>query len=293
MPADQDTAVSSRQGAWHQSTLGTIHDCPRRWFLTYELGLPDPSGEAALIGTAVHKGVEAHEKARQGGRTLTLDETVAVAQEGQPAEFLDRIRHGIRHWWQTPMKDKGPSHREWLSQFEVVAIEPYFNLPLVDDALPIGGWIDGVYRDPATGLYRLVDLKTSSSMARWKEGGEGKRHQATMYAVALQLGDILPTGIDYLPEMTYTVVKPGTGGECAKRVHVQPDLEDVRVLGDRIRNAEAIVQADRFPRNPSWNLCSEKWCPHFEGCMVTGELAGSPVELRRTRVPDSALPQGQ
>lgn len=280
MPAEQSEAVSSRAGAWHQSTLSTILDCPRRWFLTYQLGLPDPSGQAATIGTAVHKGVELHEKARQQGQTVTMDDMVAHATDGQPDDYHDPIRHGVRHWWKTPMKGGGLSHRDWLAQYEVVAIEPYFNVPLVDGALPIGGWIDGVYRDPATGLFMLVDLKTAGSMSRWKDSGEGKRHQATMYAVALQLSDILPEAIDYLPSMTYTVVKPGTGGECAKRVSVQPDLDDVRVLGQKIRDAEEIVAQDRFPRNPSWNLCSQTWCPHYQGCMVEGTLAGTPAEVR-------------
>ena len=280
MPAEQSEAVSSRQGAWHQSTLSTIHDCPRRWFLTYQCGLPDPSGDAARIGTAVHAAVELHETGRQQGLEVTLDEMVDHACATIEEEHHEAVRHGCRHWWKTPMKDGGVSHREWLARLQVVAIEPYFNVPLVEGALPIGGWIDGVYYDPDAERYLLVDLKTASSMGRWKEGGEGKRHQATMYAVALQVSDILPERIDYLPEMTYTVVKPGKGGECARRVSVQPDLEDVRVLGQRIRDAEAMVLADEFPRNPSWNLCSERWCPHYNGCMVTGEYAGRPVTVR-------------
>jgi hypothetical protein len=280
MPADQSEAVSSRAGAWHQSTLQQIHDCPRRWFLTYQCGLPDPSGEAARIGTGVHSAVEHHEKARQSGGSASFDECADVAVAELEPELHDSARHGLRHWWKTPMKDKSMPHREWLAQFDVVAIEPYFNLPLVEDALPIGGWMDGVYRDPETGIYRIVDLKTAGSMSRWKESGEGKRYQATMYAVALQLGDILPESIDYLPQMTYTVVKPGTGGECAKRVSVQPDLDDVRVLGERIRDAEQIVVADEFPRNPDWNLCSQKWCPHWDRCMGSGELAGRPAAVR-------------
>lgn len=295
MPSDSDTAVSSRAGAWHQSTLQTIQDCPRRWFLTYQLGLPDPSGEAAQTGTAVHAAVEAHEVARKDGKSISMDDALDVMREalGPDAsdDQLEVGRHALRHWWKTPLKDGGPSHREWLSEFEVVAIEPYFNLDLVDDALPIGGWVDGVYRDPATGLYQLVDLKTAKTMGRWKDSGEGKRHQATMYSVALLLGGIEGVEVDYLADMTYTVVKTGKGGECAKRVTVTPDLADVALLGQRIREAEATVVADEFPRNPSWNLCSEKWCPHYNGCMVTGELSGSPVTLRSVR--NSMLPEAQ
>lgn len=280
MPVEQENAVSARQGAWHQSTLSTIGDCPRRWFLTYQCNLPDPSGEAARVGTAIHSAVELHEKARQQGDQVELEDMIAAAcGELDEPELQEKARLGVRHWWKTPMKDGGVSHREWLSQFEVVAIEPYFRVDLVEGALPVAGWIDGVYRDPETGLYRLVDLKTSGSMSRWKADGEGKRHQATMYAVALQLSDIVGD-IDYLPTMTYTVVKPGKGGECARRVEVAPDLADVKLLGQKIRDAEQTVAEDVFPRNPDWTLCSEKWCPHYDGCMKSGELSGSPAAVR-------------
>lgn len=288
MAVDESLSVSSRAGAWHQSTLQQIQDCPRRWFLTYQCGLPDPSGDAARIGTQVHAAVEFHEKARQEGVEVSMADMVEHAQKGIEVEHHDAVRHGVRHWWKTPLKDGGVSHRDWLAQFDVVAIEPYFNVQLVDDALPVGGWIDAVYYDRETKLYRVVDLKTAGSMYRWKESGEGKRHQATMYSVAVQLGDIISERIDYLPEMTYTIVKPGTGGECARRVHVQPDLEDVRVLGQKIRDAELTVSDNVFPRNPAWNLCSEKWCPHYSGCMVTGELSGTPVSVQQkiTSVPE-------
>jgi hypothetical protein len=294
MTAPQDEAVSSRQGAWHQSTLSTIHDCPRRWFLTYQCGLPDPSGEAARVGTGIHAAVELHEKARMEGKVLpSMDDMVdaAIATLGEEEyELHDKAEAGIKHWWKTKMKDKGVSHRDWVGTMEPVAIEPYFRVDLVEGALPVAGWIDAVYKDEV-GIYRLVDLKTAGSMSRWKDDGEGKRHQATMYAVALQLSNILPEPIDYLPEMTYTVVKPGTGGECAKRVSVQPDLADVAVLGQKIRDAEAMVVADAFPRNPSWVLCSQQWCPHYERCMITGEYAGRPVTVRqRLAVPSVAAP---
>lgn len=287
MTVPQSEAVSSRAGAWHQSTLSTIHDCPRRWFLTYELGLPDPSGEAARVGTAIHAAVELHEKNRMVGTETSIDDMVdaGIANLSEDNDELnDKVKHGVKNWWKTKMKDKDMSHRDFVMQFEPVAIEPYFRVPLVEGCLPIGGWIDAVYKDEA-GLYKLVDLKTSASLSRWKKDGEGKRHQATMYAIALQLSDILPDKIDYLPEMVYTIVKPGTGGECAKRVSVQPDLVDVAVLGQKIRDAEAIIDADEFPRNPSWVLCSETWCPHYTKCMVTGEYAGRPVSVRERVVP--------
>lgn len=281
MPAHQSEAVTSRTGAWHQSTLSLIHDCSWRYFLTYQLGLPDPSGTAAQTGTAVHAGIELHERARIENRALpSLSDMVEHACLELDPELHEAARHGLRHWYKTPMKTGGDarSHREWVLDMEPVLIEPYFNIPLVDGAMPIGGWIDAVYRD-STGMYQIVDWKTAGSLSRWKKN-EGKRHQASMYSVALQISDLIPD-LDYLAPMTYAIVKPGTGGECAYRTDpVIVDYEDVRLLGQKIRDAEDIIRHDSFARNPAWVLCSEVWCPHYSGCQVTGELSGSPVALR-------------
>jgi hypothetical protein len=281
MTAPQDEAVSSRQGAWHQSTLDLIGSCSWRYFLTYGLGLPDPSGEAAITGTAVHAAVEAHEKNRMaGGPGLTLEQMhdMVTAELGDNEQGRTG-RLAVTHWWKGKFKDKSMPHREWVLTMTPVAIEPYFRTGLVDGAMPIGGWMDAVYLDE-NGMYRIVDLKTANSMSRWKDSGEGKRHQATVYSVAIQLGAVLDVSLDYLPEVTYTVVRTTTGTETAKRVHVTPDLEDVRVLGDKIREAQRIVNEEDYAKNPAWNLCSQTWCPHYQGCMVTGELSGTPATVR-------------
>jgi hypothetical protein len=282
VPAQQSEAVTSRTGAWHQSTLSLIHDCSWRYFLTYKMGLEDPSGPQARAGTAVHSGIELHERARLEGKELpSLKEMTEAAFEGVEDDLHDMVRHGLRHWYKTPMKDGAvlSSHRDWVMGMEPILIEPYFNAPLVDGALPIGGWIDAVYKD-ADGMYQIVDWKTAGSMSRWKKDGDGKRHQATMYSIGLQITDLIPD-LDYLAPMTYAIVKPGTGGECARRVGpIVPDFEDVRVLGQKIRDAEAIVASESYARNPAWVLCSETWCPHFTGCQITGELSGTPVTLR-------------
>lgn len=276
--------MSDRSLAWHQSTLELIDNCSWRYFLTYVLGLPDPSGPAALIGTAAHAAVEAHEKARMEGRALSLPDMIEIVNGELPTDDVETGVLAVTNWYNSPLKDGGPSHREWVAQMTPVAIEGYFNLPLVDNAMPIGGTMDAVYLDGDR--YRVVDLKTTKDMSRWKTDGEGKRLQATMYSVAVQL----TYNLDYLPDVTYTVVRTGNKGETARRVHVQPDYEDVRVLGERIRLAQQIVDTEDYTRNPSWNLCRPQWCPHYQGCIVTGELSGTPVSVReRIGVPGIGL----
>lgn len=275
--------MGDRSLAWHQSTLELIGNCSWRYFLTYGLGLPDPSGTAAKIGTAVHAAVEAHELARMEGRVLSLKEMEDLVVAELPADDSPSAIIACTNWYKSTMKDKTESHMEWLSKMTPIAIEEYFNFPLVDDAMPIGGTIDGVYLD-VDSRYRVVDLKTSKDMSRWKDSGEGKRLQATMYSIAVQLR----FNLDYLPEVTYAVARTNKSGETAKRVHIQPDFEDIRTLGLKIREAQRIVDTDDYVKNPSWNLCRDQWCPHYQGCMVTNQLSGTPVSLKkRLGVPET------
>lgn len=268
--------MGNRSEAWHQSTLDVIGNCSWKYFLTYVCGLPDPSGPAAQVGTAVHAQVEAYERARMNGGAISLSEMQDAVVVGLPADYAAMAVTACANWYRSKMKDKSESHREWVAQWEPVELEGYFNIALVENAMPIGGTIDAVYRD-ADGIYHVVDLKTSKDMSRWKSDGEGKRLQATMYSVAVQL----KYNLDYLPTVWYAVARTNSSGETAKRIPVYPDLTDVRVLGDRIRAAQQIVDTMDYVRNPAWVMCNPSWCSHYQGCMVTGELCGTPVAVQK------------
>jgi hypothetical protein len=56
-------------------------------------------------------------------------------------------------------------------------------------------------------------------------------------------------------------------------------MDDVALLGERIRKAEWIIREKQFAPNPTWTLCSPKYCPFYQGCQVTGELRKTPVEI--------------
>jgi hypothetical protein len=77
--------------------------------------------------------------------------------------------------------------------------------------------------------------------------------------------------------------------EHTKLVRVQPTIQDVKLLGDRIRLAEKIIVEETYATKTDWPLCSAKWCPFFEGCQVTGDLAGTP-DLVRNRMLQQSKP---
>ena len=303
MTAEQDEAVSSRKGAHHQSSIETLLDgCSWQYYLANELEIPTKPKPHALVGTNFHSAIELHENARMSGSELpTLDQMIEFAATNIEREAVEIPAHmmvgkdkevwdvdtlvgmcsdALTNWYKVKLKDGGVSHRDWLMELEPIAIEPYFRLNLVSDADPIGGWIDGVYKNKE-GKILLVDQKTAGDFSRWKPDGEGHRFQATMYAVALILSPDFPdvTELDGL-EMHYLVSRTRGGNvEKARRVSVSPELDDVGMLGDRIRKAEKMIKDKEYAPNPSWILCSERFCPFFEGCQITGELRKPPLQI--------------
>ena len=298
MTATQEEAVSSRAGAHHQSSIETLLDgCSWQYYLANIRNIQTKPKPHALVGTSFHDAVELHEVSRMDGNTPpTLDELLThvdglireqadeiptemmIGREGEvwtADTLVEMCQHAVRNWYEAPTKDGGPSNREWLLELKPIAIEPYFRLDLVQDADPIGGWIDGVYQDK-DGKIILVDEKTAGDFSRWPLDGEGHRFQATMYAVALVLSEDFPqiTSLDDI-QMHYLInrTRGGTARlERARRVVVQPELDDVALLGDRIRTAEAIVKNNLYAPNPTWTLCSQKFCAFYQGCQITGEL---------------------
>lgn len=305
MTAERDEAVTSRQGAHHQSSLETILDgCSWQYYLGYIKEVPQPPKPHATVGTAFHSAIEEHEIARMKGEQLpTLDQMIDKAESligleadnippqmliGKDGEvwtqdtLVGMAEDALTNWYKAKLKDGSPSHRDWLRDYEPVAIEPYFRLQLVQDADPIGGWIDGVYRKPEGGLI-LVDQKTAGDFSRWSLDGEGHRYQATMYATALVLSEDFPEVTSLSDISMHYLVSRTRGGqvEKARRVIVQPELDDVALLGTRIRLVEQIIKERNFAPNPSWTLCSPRFCAFYNGCQVTGELRKPPLEIVR------------
>jgi len=284
MAVPNNEAVSSRKNRWHQSTLSNLLDgCSWQYFLTYVLGLDQGIKPYAVTGTAYHTAIELHENNRMQYIQTSQEEMENVAKEYIKSQVKEEVIQeelivnclaAISNWY-----NKG--HREWLSQFTPVAIEPEFTLAFVDGARPIGGYIDAIYCDVNDNHF-IVDHKTAKDFSRWRDG-EGHRYQAAMYSAALVLSDDFPQ-ITELPEMVYMVTRTTSSNrkdfEPIRTIRVQPTLDDVKLLGDRIRTAERIVSEETYSKKTDWPLCSVKWCPFFNGCQVTGELSKEPALLK-------------
>lgn len=292
----KEDQVGSRKGAHHQSSLETILDgCSWQYYLGNVVEVPQPEKPYSLVGTSFHSAIERHEVARLEGNSLPelteMQELSASLIEDKfnliPQQMLvgkadslltiDTLvgmsSDALESWYKEKPKGDTQSHRDWLLDREPLEIEKYFKVDLLDGSLPVAGWIDGVYRD-TDGSIIIVDQKTAGDFSRWKLDGSGHRYQASMYCVGLLLSGSYPeiVSLDSV-SMTYLVSRTRGGKvERSRRVVVKPELDDVSILGDRIRMADNIIDNSLFFPNSSWNLCKAKFCSFYEGCQVTGEL---------------------
>lgn len=288
--------------AWSKSSVSSLLDgCPWAWFLTKVEGLPDPGSPATIRGTAFHAAVEAHERARLGflrdheGALLSQDEMTeagieALRQEVPtlPAAAWDRHRTSpgkvegevaalVDNWWGAPLDEGHGSIRDWLLDLRPYAIEPYVVAPIGDHRRPVHGYIDAVYWDAAAEEWVVVDTKTANKLDRWHPSGAGHETEASFYLyAALEAGNVPVAAAPV--RMEFHVVRPvaetGRTGQLSRIVTMRytPEMAE-QWAAARIDQAEAVVRSGNFPKNTEWNLCSAKWCAHYEGCEVTGELS--------------------
>lgn len=274
MTSPQSEAVSSRRNRWHQSTLESLIDgCAFQYFLIYEEGLDPGPKPFAAVGTAYHSVIEYRERCRMEAKPLpTLLECIELGRS-LLAEVIPVTELEPHERLAAALSNFHNHMASYLEQFEPAFLEPEFTLPLVENAKPIGGYIDGIYRDPDTEQVFLIDHKTVKDFSRWRTI-DSHRHQAAMYGVATVLDDRFP--ITELPEMRYLLVRSSRGSrsnfEASRVMTLQPDMEDVRILGERVRLAEAMVAGRRFPRNLDWGLCSKNWCNFWSRCVQNPEL---------------------
>jgi len=290
---DRDVAITSREGAWHQSKISTLLDlCARQYGLEYILKIPTNPKPWSAAGTAYHAGCEAHENARLNGKpAITFEQQLEAAlshldreiegldpsiwTDDGPDEMRKQVEMATYHFWYTPTKVEGLSIRDYLLTMTPVVIEGYFRTQLIEETLPLGGWFDGLYKK-ADGSLTLIDHKTANSLSNWKPDGEGHRAQAAFYSAALTHSSDYPQVTELLP-MEYLIVRKTKGRgkfEGSRIVRVAPDLADVAQMGYRTREAQRILDTEDYTRNPSSNLCSEKFCPFYSQCEgANGDLS--------------------
>lgn len=251
------------------SSAGAFDGCPRRWMFKYVERRPEPSGQAAIVGSFVHEvlealcGLDPHERTQDRAKLIARDlwPTVELDPDYLALELTDEDARAFR--WQSWLAVTGLWHLEDPAEVEILSTEQKVTAELA--GVPFLGIIDRV--DRINGGLVISDYKSGSLPgARWR--GD-KMQQVLLYAGAFEQVD------GQQPERARLLY---LGQRILEITVTTPKIEDAaRQLATTWEGIEAACASDRFDAKPGV-LCG--WCPFASECpegraeLVRREAAG-------------------
>lgn len=237
------------------SSATAFEGCPRRWRFKYVDRLPEPSGQAALVGTFAHRVLELLCDFPAAERTL--DQAKVLAKDVWPEFETDEDYQSLTldadearaFRWQSWLAIAGLWDIEDPAKVDVVSTEQKVKVDL--GSVPFVGVVDRV--DRMSGKLVVSDYKSGTLPgARWRDD---KIQQVMLYAAALQrsMGEI---------------------PDRARLLYLGQRILDVRVTERRLEEAVGTLEQvwdnigsaceqDNFEPRPTV-LCG--WCPFINQC---------------------------
>ena len=237
------------------SSATAFEGCARRWKFKYVDRLPEPSGQAALVGTFAHRVLEL--LCEFTGEERTLDQAKSLAKQVWPEfetdeDYLSLELNGDEaraFRWQAWLAIAGLWDIEDPAKVEVVSTEQKVKVDL--GSVPFVGVVDRV--DRMAGKLVVSDYKSGTLPgARWRDD---KIQQVMLYAAALQ------RSMDEIPDRARLLYL----GQRILDVRVtERRIEDaVGSLGDTWERIGTSCETDTFDPRPTV-LCG--WCPFIGQC---------------------------
>jgi hypothetical protein len=269
----EPTASTASVTVVRSSSLPDFPDCPRRWAarqLKDELLAHNylvrsiPTGVAAIIGTAVHKGaaVTMEEKVRHGAIA-----PVSVAVDAAIDELRSELRLGVAYDDDTTREDDAVQQARRMTMAFHSDIAPKLNPILVEARLEavarrdlmISGQADQIAQEPDS----IDDLKTGKFRGNYKP-------QYGSYALLRRTYATPPERIREIFIPRHTLRRPQdppqihehSVAECESAAdniitHIHDSLETFRRGRGRIAPGDPWA----FVANPNSKLCSPRFCP--------------------------------
>ncbi len=261
----------------HASDLTTLDMCQMRYFYRRVEGIIAPPGIAALVGTSVHKSVQADMTTKiETGKLqdedyladLTADflkakwsadgvnpEDEEIKEHGEKkaqALAVDKAvsLSGLHHVHVAPVVAPAHVERKWRLNLEGYPLDLAGTIDLQEQNLNI--------RDTKTGAKTLPQSDADNST------------QLTMYAMAAKVCD------GKLPAKLYLDNLVALKTPKAVTLETTRDEEDIRILLRRVERAIKVIEAGNFmPCDPT-NWChSPRWCGYWSRC----PYARNPVSI--------------
>lgn len=237
------------------SSASSFEGCPRRWKFKYVDRLPEPSGEAALVGSFAHLVLE--HLCQLHGAERTLDAAKRLARSLWATFELDEDYISLEltpdnaraFRWNAWQCIAGLWELEDPATVEVVSTEEKVRTTLGD--VPFVGIIDRV--DQVNDELVVTDYKSGTLPGiRWRDD---KIQQVLLYAAALH-------------------AETGEMPRSARLIYLKQSIVDIPVTQVKIDDAigqlsatwaglSSACAADQFEANPGV-LCG--WCPFAAEC---------------------------
>lgn len=283
---------------YRQSFVNDFRKCPRMAQAKLNEETIPFTGDSALIGTAVHAGIEDTLLAA-GEFAFTLDDA------------YDTALHVLRDGWGETRKTLGLEIDgaavkvkacleaffnevvEFLDPDMIVGIEQEFEVKVAvreSGDLYLQGTMDLLIMLP-DGKFQVVDWKTGGAeyggRNRWKH--DRYDVQPTLYiAAAAAMLDLTPE------DGSFMYVRMGRDKPSpVEMVTIERTTEDVGFLIQELDNIDELQRADlkAWPLGPTDWWCSPKWCPQWQLCrgsFVGGNPWGTVTEEMAEQVMSEA-----
>lgn len=267
------------------SSLAELFDCPARWAAKHLEGKRSPTSGAAHLGTSVHASTAAYDSARHITRNpISIDHAIGVA-----LEKMDNPEEEVA--WQDISKRDASNAAVLLTSRYCNAIAPRMNYRAVevkcDDLildmsdgphavpgihLKLTGTVDrvAVVYNPNYDGHRVIDVKTGKQAVKPDGTVETKMHGAQLGQYELlEIMAARKTGIEITDPPQ--IIGLQTTKDARFGVGTLDTPPSQILLGDEhtpglLHHAARMLKSGDFYGNPRSMLCSERYCPAWDGC---------------------------
>jgi len=204
---------------------------------------------ASLIHTAYQEGyddgqnIPASLEAFHGGADLA-------------AKWAAELTHT---WWESDI-------RQTLLTYTPIAVEPHVETHNVPVPATLRGYLDWFGKDD-NGIATVVDYKSASDTKRWRDP-EHHLIESSVYLYLAMAGGLVAE--DEPVRMEWHVVSRKGDTTILEGPTFTPDV--MQFVFARLSEAQTIMDGNLYRPNPSWGLCSPRWCNFYHGCQTSGIL---------------------
>jgi hypothetical protein len=278
--------------AWRKSTLKSLLEgCSWQYALENIYGQPSHGSPHTALGTGFHAAVELWEnsdrQATMAEMQLRAEEAAFAQAKDLPMELwfehgldpqwvVDGAREAVRLWVEQPFVKGGLPLQAISEGRRCLGTEIRLEAEHPDTDAGITGTLDALYEEE-NGLV-VVDYKTAGSFRKWTYDQPASIEASTYMWLVSQNYDA--------PQYSFEwhIVSPKQGKTRLVSAG-NMTLEQLKKLSLSVKEADILTKHGAYRPNVTWNLCSSKWCPFYQGCIVTGEL--SPTRLPIVSAPPS------